>query len=145
MILKTATDALALATVMTGGAPPVPPAVYEVLAAPEALVARPFTVAGQPQPYGEPSGEIHYRSPGTRFETVFEGDRLYFKVGAGDATLHVVVDGHAFPALIRPTPGYYEISDLSAAPHRVRIEAEVEPGAGPAAFDGFFMLPTEGR
>ena len=130
---------------MAGTAATPAPAVYEVLAAPDALVARPFTVGGQVPTNAEPSGEVRYQSPGTSFETSFEGDRLYFKVGTGEATLHVIVDGHAFPALVRPTPGFYEISDLPSTKHHVLIQAEIERGSGPAAFDGFYILPHGAR
>ena len=117
--------------------------VYEVLAAPDALVPAPFTAGGRAQTADGHSSDVTYGWLGAVFETTFRGNRVYFRIGAGKATLRMILDGHAMPALVNPTPGYYEASDLGDARHRVRIEAATERQAEPAHFEGFFLMPEE--
>ena len=117
--------------------------VYEVLAAPDVLVAAPFTTGGRAGTADGQSTDVIYGWPGEAFETAFRGNRLYFKIGAGKTTVRVIVDGHALPAMLNPSPGYYEVSDLGTARHRVRIEAATERHAEPAHFSGFYLMPEE--
>ena len=116
------------------------PAVYEVLAAPEALAAVPFSVAGRHQRIDDAAPDVTYSS-GISLEAAFRADRLYFKLGAQTVTLRVTVDGHALPTITKPTPGYYEIGDLDGtALHRVQIEARTDAKAGGGHFYGFYVM-----
>ncbi len=136
-----ALDVFLFATGLAGTAAPAGPAVYEVLAAPDALTALPFTIDGRGTV--EASEAVAYRAPGAYFETAFRGDRLYFKVGPGDVTMRIIVDGHAMAALVKPTPGFYEVDALPSAPHHVRIETEMERDAGSGEFGGFYLMSGE--
>ena len=143
MALTSALDASFLAMVLAGTTPAPGPAVYEVLAAPDALTRAPFTVGGLVRGPGHATDVVTYQTPGTYFETAFKGDRLYLKVGPGNATLRVSVGGQALPVLVRPTPGYYELSDLAPGRHRVRVEVAASRETKTGEFDGFYILPEE--
>ncbi len=130
-----------LSTMLTMSPPGQGPAVYEVLAAPEALAAVPFSVVGRDQRIGDAAPDIAYSSSGISLGTAFRADRLYFKLGAQTVTLRVIVDGHALPIITKPTPGYYEIGDLDGtALHRVQIEARTDAKAGGGHFYGFYVM-----
>ena len=141
--MKLAFDAFILAMALASAAPSPGPSVYEVLAAPDALKMAPFTVGGQVRGSGHATDVVTYQTPGTYFETAFKGDRLYLKVGSGNATLRVSVDGQALPILVRPTPGYYELSDLVPGRHRVRVDVTASRETKTGEFDGFYILPEE--
>ncbi|HEU4589876.1 MAG TPA: GDSL-type esterase/lipase family protein [Steroidobacteraceae bacterium] len=78
-----------------------------------------------------------YQWPGLYFETRFSGTRAYFRLGAGEVILRVLVDGAQVSTLAKPAPGAYEIADLAPRPHTVRIEILTESQAGPNVFGGF--------
>ena len=129
-----------LSTMLTMNPADQGPAVYEVLAAPEALAALPFSVAGRHQRIGDGAPDVTYSS-GISLETAFRADRLYFKLGSQTVTLRVIVDGHVLPIITKPTQGYYEIGDLGGtALHRVQIEAQTDAKGGAGHFYGFYVM-----
>ncbi|WP_445192354.1 GDSL-type esterase/lipase family protein [Sphingomonas sp. Tas61C01] len=86
--------------------------------------------------------------PGSYFEASFRGREALMKLGAGDVTLHVLVDGRLVTTLVKPKPGLYRIGDLAAGAHRLRVEVASESQAAPTVFGGFFAtaaLPTPAR
>ena len=86
--------------------------------------------------------------PGSYFEASFEGREALMKVGLGDATLHVLVDGQPVATLVKPRPGLYRIGKLASGPHRLRVEVASESQAAPTMFGGFYAAtarPTPAR
>lgn len=76
--------------------------------------------------------------PGVYFEARFEGAEVFFKVGAGDVILRVLVDGERIDTLVKPKPGTYRIADLAPRAHGVRIESVSESQSAANLFGGFF-------
>lgn len=83
------------------------------------------------------SGGDSYQWPGLYFEARFNGTAVFFKVGAGDVILRVLVDGEPVGTLVKPAPGFYEIGNLARQPHTVRIESVTESQAASNVFGGF--------
>ncbi|MEG3165698.1 SGNH/GDSL hydrolase family protein [Sphingomonas sp. PB2P19] len=79
--------------------------------------------------------------PGTYFEAAFRGSAVSFAVGAGEVILHVSVDGAPATRLVRPAPGLYRVSGMTAGRHVVRVDVATESQAGPTVFGGFFAAP----
>jgi len=84
-----------------------------------------------------------YQWPGLYFESRFEGRSVYFKIGAGDVILHVLVDSESVGTLVKPAPGTYGIEGLTNQVHTIRIDAVTENQSAPAVFRGF-ALPASG-
>ena len=106
----------------------------------QALTAR---VSGRVQPL--PDGGVRRQWPGTYAEAAFVGSEAYFRVGPGDVSLRVRVDGGAPIPLVKPAPGLYRVTvPGSAAPHRLRVDVASESQAGATHFGGFF-LPAGAR
>jgi lysophospholipase L1-like esterase len=100
-------------------------------------------VSGRVQPL--PDGGFRRQWPGTYAEAAFVGSAVYFRVGPGDVSLRVRVDGEAPIALVKPAPGLYRVGVArSGAAHRVRVDVASETQGGATTFGGFF-LPAEGR
>jgi lysophospholipase L1-like esterase len=139
--------AIALGTAATPGAAGNPARVTAV-ANPPAMQVLEAHRPGRSLP--GPGGDT-YQWPGLYFEARFEGQSVYFKVGAGEVILRVRVDDAAVATLEKPAPGTYEVAGLSKQPHSVRIEALTESQAGANVFGGFFYakptrpLPPMGR
>lgn len=101
------------------------------------IIRLPVHIGGRVAP-GSLAGSYLRQWPGTYFETAIDGDSVLFRLGPGEETLHVIVDGATVQTLVRPPPGYYRIGGLAAGRHRLRIEIASESQAGPTEFDGFF-------
>lgn len=92
-------------------------------------------------------GRVHnftYQWPGIYFEATFSGTAVFFKVGPGDAILHVRVDHEPAVTLVKPAAGAYQVQGLDGGTHTVRIEVASENQAAPASFRGF-ALPPNGK
>ena len=88
--------------------------------------------------------------PGSYFEATFRGRAAVMKVGGGEATLHVLVDGRTVATLVKPRPGLYRVGDLASGTHRIRVEVASESQAAPSVFGGFYAAvalpaPTRAR
>jgi lysophospholipase L1-like esterase len=82
------------------------------------------------------SDGVRYQWPGVYFEAAFRGPKVFFKVGAGDVILRVLVDGTPVATLVKPAAGTYEIANLAKKAHTVRIESVTESLAAPNVFGG---------
>lgn len=89
--------------------------------------------------------------PGTYFETAFRGSSAFFRVGPGEVSLRIRVDGRPPIALVKPSPGLYRVGGLRAGAHRLRIDVASESQAGATVFGGYYApagvtsLPTPKR
>ena len=81
--------------------------------------------------------------PGTYFEAAFRGPVTWFRLGAGDVILHVLIDDHPVATLVKPPADTYRVDGLTNGPHRIRIEVASESQAAPTAFSGFFGNSTK--
>jgi len=90
---------------------------------------------------GSSSGAYLRQWPGTYFETTIEGGSALFRMGPGDAAVHLLVDDRQIATLVKPAPGYFRIAGLAPGKHRIRIEFASESQAGPTEFGGFFAEP----
>lgn len=105
---------------------------------PAGLHALTAHVSGRIQ--GLPDGGMRRQWPGTYAEGAFVGSDAYFRVGPGEVSLRVRVDGEAPIALVKPAPGLYRVSvPLTSAPHRIRVDVASETQAGATSFGGFFL------
>ncbi|MEO6279358.1 SGNH/GDSL hydrolase family protein [Roseateles sp.] len=85
-------------------------------------------------------GALLRQWPGTYFETAFQGDEVFFRVGAGDVSLRLSVDGDAAVPLVKPAAGLYRMSKFKrAGEHRLRIAVASESQGGPTVFGGFLI------
>ena len=84
-------------------------------------------------------GGKEYRSqwPGVSFEAAFEGQEVYFGVGASHEILHVTVDGAAAGEVRDPAAGVYRVSGLGKGRHVVRVSVATESQVGVNTFEGF--------
>lgn len=82
---------------------------------------------------------LTYQWPGVYFEAAFTGGAVFFRVGAGDQILHLLIDGERIGVMRRPDAGLYRITGLARGAHVVRIEVVSEHQAGPARFGGFAL------
>jgi lysophospholipase L1-like esterase len=104
--------------------------------APAMLRPLPAAITGRTLP--APGGGVVRQWPGTYFETAFTGAAAFFRVGPGNVSLRIGVDGGAPVALVKPAPGLYRVTGLSGGAHRLRIDVASESQAGPTMFGGFF-------
>jgi lysophospholipase L1-like esterase len=104
---------------------------------PASLARLPDRVVGRVQKQGD--GGVLRQWPGTYFETAFEGSSVFFRIGEGQVSLRVTVDGGAPIALVKPTSGVYAVLDLRPGPHRLRLDMANESQSGPSQFGGFFV------
>ncbi|WP_443747575.1 GDSL-type esterase/lipase family protein [Asticcacaulis solisilvae] len=130
-LVSIAALAVALAA---GSAMAAAPVVAPIATAPAGLKPLAMTIGGRVQ---QKDGDYTYQWPGTYFDTAFEGQAVYFKVGKGDEILHVTVDGQASAPMVKPAPGLYGVEGLSKGKHTVRIEVVTESQAAPDTFGGF--------
>ncbi|KAA9131352.1 hypothetical protein F3N42_08495 [Marinihelvus fidelis] len=84
------------------------------------------------------TGEWLRQWPGTYFETAFSGDRVAFRIGAGDVILDVRVDDDAPVILGKPEPGLYQLTGLAPGDHRLRVDVASENQGWTTIFGGFF-------
>jgi len=83
--------------------------------------------------------------PGSYFETSFAGRSAFFKLGQGNAILHVLVDGRLVRTRVKPAPGSYRVGGLKAGEHRLRLEVASESQAQPTVFGGFYGAGAKSR
>ncbi|HEU5067005.1 MAG TPA: SGNH/GDSL hydrolase family protein [Sphingomicrobium sp.] len=125
--------------------------VTPVEAPPTPLVAIRTVAVGRVE--REPNGMLRRQWPGTYFETAIRGSSAYFRMGKGEVSLRVTVDGAAPVPLVKPAPGLYRIGGLAPGVHRVRVQVASESQNGPTEFGGFFapagvsaaVLPARSR
>ena len=85
-----------------------------------------------------PDASVLRQWPGTYFETAFKGREAFFRVGTGDVSLRVRVDGAAPVALVKPAPGVYRVAGLDdKTSHVLRVDVASESQAGATIFGGF--------
>jgi lysophospholipase L1-like esterase len=96
----------------------------------------PFIVGGR---VAAKEDGLTYQWPGVYFEAAFTGGSVFFRVGAGDQILHLLIDGQRIGVLRRPDAGLYRITGLARGAHEVRIEVVSEHQAGSARFGGFAL------
>ena len=101
------------------------------------IVKLPLRIGGRVA-QGSSSGSYLRQWPGTYFETALEGESALFRIGPGDAAVHLLVDGRQIETLVKPAPGYFRIDGLAPGKHRLRIEFASESQAGPTEFGGFY-------
>ncbi|MFT4113426.1 GDSL-type esterase/lipase family protein [Silvibacterium sp.] len=87
---------------------------------------------------GFPKQDIVSQWPGAYYQAAFQGDAVYFRVGAAHEILHVVVDKRTL-VLDKPEPGVYEVTGLSGRKHRVSIYVATESMSNPNHFGGFAL------
>lgn len=80
--------------------------------------------------------------PGTYVEGAFRGRAALLRVGAGEAILHVLVDGTPVTTLVKPAAGLYRVDGLAAGAHVLRVEVASESQAGPTILGGLFAAGT---
>ena len=74
-----------------------------------------------------------------RFRDGVVGREAFFRVGTGDVSLRVRIDGGAPVALVKPAPGIYRVAGFDArTPHVLRVDVASESDRGPTIFGGFF-------
>lgn len=87
------------------------PQVRPVAVPVERTVPLPTRVSGRVQVERDRDGVAYRRQwPGSYFETAFAGRHAYFRVGPGDVSLRVLVDGRPAGSLVRPAAGLYAIT-----------------------------------
>lgn len=84
------------------------------------------------------TGEWLRQWPGTYFETAFSGDRVAFRVGAGDVILDIRMNDAEPIILSKPEPGLYQITGLAPGDHRLRVDVASENQGWTTSFGGFF-------
>src|SRR5262245_49312703 len=135
MTLVRASFACALSVLL----PPTPLAAQQVVrmqVEPSHRHPLPFEAHGRVESDGH--GSFIRQWPGTYFETAFRGSTAIFRLGPGDVSLRVRVDNGTPIALVRPQPGSYQITGMTAAMHRLRIDVVSEDQEQPSIFGGFF-------
>ncbi|WP_199902589.1 SGNH/GDSL hydrolase family protein [Azospirillum sp. B4] len=113
------------------------PKVAPVADLPAGAKALPSRIGGRVLADGADSG-FRRQWPGTYVETRFKGAAALFRVGPGDVSLRVSVDGGAPVALVRPKPGVYRVAGLKPGVHTLRVDTASETQAGPSVFGGFY-------
>jgi lysophospholipase L1-like esterase len=123
--------------------PAIPAVAQEVVrAASEPAGLKPLAARVTGRVAAQPDGALLRQWPGTYFETAFQGDEVYFRVGAGDVSLRVSVDGGAAVPLVKPEPGLYRVSQINKpGEHLLRVAVASESQAGPTVFGGFLIGP----
>lgn len=90
----------------------------------------------------QPDGSVLRQWPGTYLETAFQGDEVYVRVGAGDVSLRMSVDGEAAVPLVKPAAGLYRIGSFKrSGEHVLRVAVASESQGGPTRFGGFLAGP----
>jgi lysophospholipase L1-like esterase len=116
--------------------------VEPIASLPEGAKPLPVNVSGRVLPIRENGATEYQRQwPGTYFETGFSGTDIAFRVGAGDVSLRIRLDGGQPSALVKPAPGYYRLTGLAPGPHRLRVDVVSESQSGPTRFGGFYAGP----
>jgi lysophospholipase L1-like esterase len=115
----------------------------QVIALPDAQAKKlrelPLAVQGRAVRKGS---DVIRQWPGSYFVTTFVGSGAAFRVGQGDAILHIFVDGKLVHTLVRPAAGAYQVSGLPAGRHKLRIEVANESQKEPTVFSGFYRGPA---
>ena len=132
---------LALLAVATSAAGPAV-RVERVDAAPGGRVPLLMRVVGRAEPAA--ARMIRRQWPGSYVETRFRGTQAFFRVGAGEVSLRVTIDGGAPISLVRPAPGLYRVGPLGRGEHRLRVQVVSESQAG-ATEQGDFTAPAGSR
>lgn len=127
---------LGTATIAAGS----PARVERLATLPSGTTALPMRVVGRAEP--APSGMIRRQWPGSYVETRFRGRTVLFRVGAGEVSLRVSVDGGAAMALVRPAPGVYRVGPLAPGVHLLRVQV-VSEGQAEATEFGDFRAPAD--
>jgi lysophospholipase L1-like esterase len=81
--------------------------------------------------------------PGTYFEAAFRGPVAWFRLGAGDVILHVLIDDQPVATLVKRVAGTYRVDGLKSGHHRIRIDVASESQAAPTVFAGFLGNTTK--
>lgn len=122
--------------VLAPGVPALAQDIAPVGSPPAGVQPLPSSVSGRVQ--AQADGTLVRQWPGTYFETAFVGADAYFRVGPGDVSLRVSVDGGVPVPLVKPSPGLYRIGGLDPrAEHRLRMDVASESQDGPTAFGRF--------
>lgn len=116
--------------------------------APPAL--QPLTLSSGGRMLTSPADESSFGSkdytsqwPGSYFRAAFKGNTVFFRLGKGDAILHIVVDGQAASPLVKPSAGIYQVEGLRNAKHKISVSVATESQAGPNTFGGFAIPAGE--
>lgn len=112
------------------------PSIFPI-AASETLEMRNLPLVVQGRVIPEPGG-LSRQWPGTYFETSFAGRGAAFRIGTGEVTVHVIVDGRLVRTLVKPVPAVYRVDDLKPGRHKLRIEIASESQNAPTVFGGFY-------
>lgn len=104
----------------------------------QALAPLPYAVGGRAHCVGAAPQACTRQWPGSYFETAFEGERVAFQLGRGDAVVRVLIDGQLQQTLNKPTPGRITIEGLTPARHEIRVEVISENQYEASTFEGFF-------
>jgi len=100
----------------------------------------PLTMRTAGRVASQPDGTLLRQWPGTYFEAAFQGDEVYFRVGAGDVSLRLSVDGEAAIPLVKPAPGLYRVSKFKrGGEHVLRVSVASESQGVPTGFGGFLI------
>ncbi len=97
----------------------------------------PLTIGGR---VDRQADGYHRQWPGTYFDTAFDGTSVQVAVGPGDVVLNVTVDGRQVAQLVKPRPGRYAITGLTAGRHTLRVQVASESQAGPTVFGGIYAM-----
>lgn len=116
--------------------------IARVEAPPSRLKPLHFSAIGRVE--AQPDGSVLRQWPGTYFETSVAADTLFFRVGAGDVSLRISVDGGSPISLVKPAPGFYRLSGIGTGTHGLRVDVASESQSGPTSFGGFFAPVTIG-
>lgn len=114
--------------------------VARVASEPQGL--KPLAMRATGRVVAQADGALLRQWPGTYFETAFQGDEVYLRVGSGDVSLRLTVDGEAAAPLVKPAPGLYRVSGFKRpGEHQLRVAVASESQAGPTVFGGFLIGP----
>jgi lysophospholipase L1-like esterase len=101
----------------------------------------PAVVQPLPAATGGRVQNFSYQWPAIYFEATFSGNAVFFRLGPGDAILHVRVDDEPVAKLVKPAAGSYQVQGLERGTHTIRIDVASENQAAPASFLGFSLPP----
>jgi lysophospholipase L1-like esterase len=119
------------------------PQVSRIESAPRALVPVAAFVGGRVVRTTGAGGEQldRFQWPGVYWTTEFKGERLYFRIGPGDAIYHVLLDHALVATLSKPAAGLYRLDGIADDVHSARIEVASENQSAAASFGGFSVDP----
>lgn len=86
----------------------------------------------------ETDGVQHYQWPGIYFEARFDGPKVYFKIDDNYNRFRVFVDENEISLLTKPQAAIFEVSNLSAGAHKIRIIKISESQNASGRFYGFY-------